>query len=305
MKLIVAEHAGMCFGVRDAIDLAKEVSEKQAVTILGDLAHNPDVMESMKARGIESTRDLEQVRTQTVMITAHGASRNRIEEVRQKGHQVIEATCPLVRVAHDAAQRLEREGYFPVVIGKADHVEVQGLTGDLKEFEVILTEADARALKPRKKLGVVAQTTQPLSWTLHLVDVIRNAFPESEVRHIDTVCRPTKQRQKAAIELAEKCDVVVVIGGRHSNNTGKLAETCGQLGAEVHRIERPDEIRKEWFCQGQVVGLTGGTSTPPETLYQAEKKLKAIQAEMNSKPEAIIKKRLPSLRKLTPILESA
>lgn len=302
---MVAEHAGMCFGVRDAIDLANEVSDKQAVTILGDLAHNPDVMESMKARGIESTRDLEKVRTQTVMITAHGASRKRIEEVRQRGHQVIEATCPLVRVAHDAAQRLERDGYFPVVIGKADHVEVQGLTGDLKEYEVILTEVDARSLAPRKKFGIVAQTTQPLSWTLHLVEVIRSAFPESEVRHIDTVCRPTKQRQKAAIELAEKCDVVVVIGGKHSNNTGKLAETCGQFGAVVHRIERPEEIRSEWFHQGQLVGLTGGTSTPPETLFQAEQRLKSIQAELNSQPVAIIKSKLPSLRKLSPVMGSA
>jgi 4-hydroxy-3-methylbut-2-enyl diphosphate reductase len=301
MKLIIAEHAGMCFGVRDAIQLASEVAKNRPVTILGDLAHNADVVRSLSEQGIASTRDLDQAKTKTVMITAHGASNRRIQEVRDRGHEVVEATCPLVKVAHEALHRLVLEGYHPVIIGRADHVEVLGMTGDLEEYDLVLTVEDVNGLNPRSRFGVVSQTTQPVAWTKFLVETLKARFPESEVRHVDTVCRPTKQRQIAAEALADDCDVVVVVGGVNSNNTSKLAETCGKKGAKVYKIQSPEEIQLNWFSAGDVVGLTGGTSTPPEVLKRCERVLSQIQKELLAKPKLILNNSsISPVRRLAP-----
>ena len=151
--------------------------------------------------------------------------------VRERGLNVMEATCPLVRLAHRAVAKLARDGYHPVIVGKRDHVEVRGLTEDLEDFDVVLSEADVFELRERARFGVAAQTTQPIEKVRALVELIRRRFPHSEVRFVDTVCRPTKQRQNAAIELAQQADVVVVIGGAHSNNTQELVTTCGRYCA--------------------------------------------------------------------------
>src|SRR5207244_12581715 len=141
---------------------------------------------------------------------------------RERGLKVIEATCPLVHLAHRTVANMVTRGYYPISIGKRDHVEVRGLTEDLAEFDVVLSDEDIMALQERPKFGVAAQTTQPIEKVRRLVAMIRNRFPKSEVLFTDTVCQPTKQRQIAAVELARQSNVVVVIGGAHSNNTSEL-----------------------------------------------------------------------------------
>ena len=153
----------------------------------------------------------------------------------------MEATCPLVHVAHRAVAKLVREGYHPVIVGKREHVEVRGLTEDLGDFDVVLSEADVFELRERARFGVAAQTTQPIEKVRGLVGLIRRRFPAAEVRFVDTVCQPTKQRQNSAIELAQQAEVVVVIGGAHSNNTQELVRTVQPLlraGASCARGER-------------------------------------------------------------------
>ncbi len=243
MKIIRAEHLGMCFGVKDAIALALETAKREPLTILGDLVHNETVLAELRAQGIRIEQQPADVGTRTVMVTAHGASERAINETRGRGLNVIEATCPLVHAAHRSLARLVREGFHPVIIGKRDHVEVRGLTGDLDEFDVVLDEEDVAKLCERPRFGVVAQTTQPIDKVRHLVQLIRERFPQSEVRFIDTVCQPTKQRQNAAIELAQKCDVVIVIGGAHSNNTQELVKTCLRFCARVHHVQTADDLR--------------------------------------------------------------
>ena len=130
------------------------------------------------------------------MVTAHGASDRLLARTRAAGLEVVEATCPLVHVAHRAVKALLRDGYHPVIIGQRDHVEVRGLTGDLDRFDVVLDEADVERSQAHPRIGVAAQTTQPIDKVRHLVDVIRRRFPQSDVRFIDTVCKPTKQRQR-------------------------------------------------------------------------------------------------------------
>src|SRR5438093_6176749 len=156
MKIIRAEHLGMCFGVRDAIALALQQAETQPLTILGDLVHNEAVLAALQARGIRIEHDPATVTTPTVLITAHGASERMMNRVRERGLNVTEATCPLVHFAHRAVSKLVGEGYYPVIVGKRDHVEVRGLTEDLREFEVVLSEADVDALEERPRFGVAA-----------------------------------------------------------------------------------------------------------------------------------------------------
>jgi len=192
--------------------------------------------------------------------------------------KVLEATCPLVHFAHKAVADLTEGGFHPVIIGKRDHVEVRGLTGDLEAFDVVLTEADVMQLAERPRFGVAAQTTQPMDKVEWLVELIRKRFPRSEVRFIDTVCRPTKQRQAAAVELARQCDVVVVIGGAHSNNTHELVKTCGRHCARVHHVQDAAGLRAEWFAGAETTGITAGTSTPDHLVDDVERAIREISA---------------------------
>jgi len=185
----------------------------------------------------------------------------------------LEATCPLVRVAHQALTKLVRDGFYPVIIGKPGHVEVRGLTEDLSGHSVVGDEADVTRLPRWPRYGIISQTTQPIDKVRHLVQLIRDRFPSAEVRFIDTVCQPTKQRQVAALELAQKCSVVIVIGGAHSNNTRELVQTCSRSCSRVHHVQDTEGLRPEWFHDGDVVGITAGTSTPDDVIDAVERRL--------------------------------
>jgi 4-hydroxy-3-methylbut-2-en-1-yl diphosphate reductase len=253
---------GMCFGVRDAIALAQQSALAEPVTILGELVHNTDVLAMLREQGIQSQVELGKVGSGTVMTTAHGVSQKALRRIRETGLKVLEGTCPLVHRAHEALSDLVRAGYHPVVIGLKSHVEVQGMTEDLEEFDVVLCEEDVGSLRERPRIGVVAQTTQPIRRVRHLVQLIRDRFPRSELWFRDTICQPTKQRQTAAAELARKSDVVLVIGGKHSNNTRELVATCQLSCSRVFHVEDAAQLRPEWFADAETVGITAGTSTP-------------------------------------------
>lgn len=264
----------MCFGVRDAIALA--LGQSQPLTILGDLVHNPFVLQQLRSQGVQTVHQVADVATPTVIITAHGTSRKTVEALRGRGLDVMEATCPLVHVAHRAVAALVAEGFHPVIIGQRQHVEVRGLTGDLAEFDVVLTAEEVWRLAPRARFGVASQTTQPIERVRGLVALLRERFPESEVRFVDTVCQPTKQRQAAAVALARQADVVIVVGGAQSNNTRELAATCARYCARVHPVQGPEDLREEWLENAEVVGLTAGTSTPDAVIDAVEVRLRAL-----------------------------
>ena len=270
MKILRAEHLGMCFGVRDAIALAMQESATQPLTVLGDLVHNETVLARLQAQGVQFRNEAAAVSTPQVMITAHGASERKLAETRARGLRVLEATCPLVHAAHRAVARLVKEGFHPVIIGQRNHVEVRGITEDLAEFDVVFSAEDVAQLRERPRYGIAAQTTQPIERVRELVQRVRERFPQSEVRFVDTVCQPTKQRQHAAVELAKRSDVVVVIGGAHSNNTRELVQTCGQFCPRVHHVQSAEDLRAEWFNESDTVGITAGTSTPDSVIAELE-----------------------------------
>lgn len=266
----------MCFGVRDAIALAEERAALGPVTILGELVHNEAVLADLRDRGVLIRHDPGDVPTAEVMITAHGASERRMADLRNLGLTVTQATCPLVHRAHHALSRLVAAGFHPLVIGQAGHVEVRGLTEDHPGCEVVLSEADIDRLVGHPRIGVVAQTTQPIARVRQLVEHLRNRFPSSEVRFTDTVCQPTKDRQSAAEDLARASDVVLVIGGANSNNTRRLADTCRALGARVHQVTDASDLDPAWFNGAETIGITAGTSTPDRVIDAVEARVRDL-----------------------------
>jgi 4-hydroxy-3-methylbut-2-enyl diphosphate reductase len=272
----------MCFGVRDAIALAHAHADAGPLTVLGDLVHNPTVLSALESKGVAVAHDVAQVRTPIVMVTAHGTSERTLARTRTLGLTVVEATCPLVRVAHRAVAALARDGYHVVIVGQRDHVEVRGLTGDLDRFDVVLEDDDVLALEPHARIGVAAQTTQTLGKVRRIVDLIRRRFPRSDVRFLDTICKPTKDRQSAAVEMARQADVVIVVGGRSSNNTRELVKTCGRHCARVHHVETETDLRPEWIEGAAIVGVTAGTSTPDAVIARVEARIRDLEAQTTS-----------------------
>ncbi len=276
MQVRLAEHLGMCFGVRDAIDLALDLTSQGPLTILGDLVHNPDVVAQIDAAGAVRVQRPEDIGTPSVLLTAHGVADRVRLELRQRGLAVHDATCPLVIRAHRALARLAAEGRHVVVIGQPKHVEVRGLVGDFDEYTIVQNEADLDHLaerierQPDLRLGVVAQTTQPLERVQELIEAMRRRLPNTDIRFIDTVCQPTKDRQQALRDLAAETDVVIVVGGPESNNSRKLVELARSLGRPAYLVTSAEELRPEWFINCSLVGLTAGTSTPDAIIGEVQ-----------------------------------
>ena len=278
MKIVVAEHFGMCFGVRDAIAQAESLAAAGPLTILGELVHNPLVRERLRAQGVhESSLDgITAAASPDVMITAHGASDVRRKQWRAAGYKVADGTCPLVRHAHAQLRNLVVAGYFPVVIGQAGHVEVRGLTEDFPGAVVIGDASEIAKLPRVLRYGVISQTTQPIDRVRDLVAEIRRTHPGAEVRFADTVCKPTKDRQRALQRLIAQAEVIVVVGGHASNNTRQLVETCRAAGRCTLHIERAADLKAGDFVGTTTVGLTAGTSTLRETVDSVIERLRVI-----------------------------
>ena len=284
MTIQLAQHHGMCFGVRDALRATHDAAKAAPVTILGQLVHNPVVEAHLRTLGVQrgELTDQPQASTRDVIITAHGAADRQREALREAGHQITDTTCPLVKKAHEALRVLVSSGYFPIVIGQATHVEVRGLTGDFPEAIVILHEEDIERIPPHQRFGIISQTTQPVTRALNLVDAVKRRHPLAEVRFVDTVCHPTKQRQTALEQLCTTCDTIVVIGGRNSNNTRQLVETATRLGCDAHQVEHAGDLDPRCFRNAQHVGVTAGTSTLDETVQAVMDRLQVIADEWRS-----------------------
>ena len=296
MRIQLAKHYGMCFGVRDALRATHKASAEAPVTVLGQLVHNPVVSDHLKTLGVRdgSLEDISSSETRHVVITAHGAADRHRAAWTDAGFRVTDTTCPLVHKAHKALARLVQEGYFPVVIGKPGHVEVRGLTGDFPDA-VVIENADSICQLPfQEKFGIVSQTTQQIDRVRVLVRAIETYHPEAEVRFVDTVCQPTKDRQAALEELCRDNEVVVVVGGMNSNNTHQLVTKACQLGAIGYHVEHPEDLRSEWFEGVEKVGVTAGTSTLDESVRAVLDRLQQIAAE--AKTSGILNRLSAALR---------
>ena len=285
MKLTLASAMGTCFGVQDAIDMALGPEFKDSLTVVGQLVHNPQTVERLRANGvlIVERDQIDQITTQSVMITAHGASDGTRNDLRAKGFTVYDATCPLVMRLHKLARFLERKGYFPVVVGQRDHVEVKGVLGNLEHSAVIAGPEDFGPLEGEKRIGIVSQTTNCLSKVESIVAQVQALPWVEEVRFVDTICQPVKDRQQAIRELLSVgIDLGIVIGGKNSANTRKLCELMRDDGVEAYHIEAAAEVDPTWFDNKQHVGITAGTSTPQDVIESVSDHVRAIIAELES-----------------------
>jgi 4-hydroxy-3-methylbut-2-enyl diphosphate reductase len=267
MEIVLAQAMGWCFGVRDAVALALAHPHRDDLTVVGDLVHDETVLATLRAAGLRFVKGPDDaIVTRHALITAHGASHATIAALSARGLVVHEATCPLVRRAHDRLARLVAEGRHPVVVGTPGHVEVRGLTGDHPGASVVAGPDDVPSLPDHAAYGVVSQTTQPVELALSVVAALRTARPRADVRFSDTICHPTKERQAAVRRLAAQVDRVVVVGGPRSHNTRRLAEACLAMGTPVDRVQRPDELDARTYLGLRRVGVTAGTSAPDEAI---------------------------------------
>lgn len=261
-EIRIAEEAGACYGVRRALDMvlsAAETAEGEVHT-LGPLIHNPQVVDELAARGVTVVEDPRQSPGSTLLMRTHGVTPEVEAAARESGVTVLDATCPYVKKAHVAAERLEREGYQVIIVGEEGHPEVEGTHGHAPSATVVGSAEELAGMDVARRVGVVVQTTQTRACLTSIVDAL--LARAEEVRVINTICEATTVRQRAAAELASEADVMVVIGGRNSANTTHLAEICAAHCPRTHHIETADELDPSWFAGASLIGITAGASTP-------------------------------------------
>ncbi len=287
MLIIRAEEMGLCFGVRDALRATDAVRDPALVTIHGELVHNPRVARQLGEAGFRQSPEDSRGSAPTtplVLITAHGVSDAERQRLAVANKELIDTTCPLVRRVHDAAQELQAEGRHVLLIGKAGHVEVRGIVDDLDNYDVIGEAGDVTCYESRR-LGVVCQTTMPPDVVTDLCSCIRRRNPLADIRVIDTVCQPTKLRQRALLDLMRRVNAVVVVGGRNSNNTRRLVRLCHEHRTSVLHVESADDLELPWFEHVRAVGLTAGTSTLDETIDEVHRALERIDSSRQTERE--------------------
>lgn len=262
MKISLAKRAGFCFGVKRATQMAFEAADKKEKTYtLGPIIHSPQVVQRLEDMGVKVVKSLSEQDSGTVIIRSHGVTAAELEEAVRKQLDVVDATCPFVKKAQEHVKSLSQSGYDVVVVGDADHPEVQGIVSYASgKVYIVESEDQVKNLPKMRKIGIVAQTTQSLENLKHVV--LECLMKGVEIRVFNTICDATAIRQEEAKELARQVDCMVVIGGYNSANTKRLAEVCTELQPKTHQIETAQEIDPQWFENVEAVGVTAGASTP-------------------------------------------
>ncbi|TET57933.1 MAG: 4-hydroxy-3-methylbut-2-enyl diphosphate reductase [Dehalococcoidia bacterium] len=280
MKIEKAEKLGLCFGVRRTIKLLKEAVDKYGeIETLGPLAHNRLLVEALAELGVKPIKHLDGVQGRFLAITTHGVSPLVLSEIMARQIHIIDTTCPIVRKAQDTAKELAEAGFEVVIFGEAQHSEVKGLLGCTGEKGIAalnMKQIDSWGKSP-SRLGIISQTTQTRSAFIEFVgQLVGTVGPEiKEMRLINTLCQVTQAQQEAAMRLARRSQLMVVIGGSNSANTRHLVETCSSL-VETHLVERADEVDESWFAGKHHVGITAGASTPDEAVEELIAKLRSL-----------------------------
>jgi 4-hydroxy-3-methylbut-2-enyl diphosphate reductase len=276
MEIITAKTAGFCFGVKRAIDIAFQIARerRKGIYTLGPIIHNPQVVDKLKEKGIipiENIKAKKDIRA--LIIRTHGIPLKLSKEISSKGYEIIDATCPFVKKAQYYAKLLSEEGYQVIILGEKNHPEVKSLMSYVIDNAIVI---DGKTLLPklRSRVGIVVQTTQPL-------DVLKKVLSEAivhakEIKVYNTICNSTALRLKETENMANKVDVMFVVGGKNSANTTQLTKLCKSLSVPTHHIETSSEIRNEWIEKAKKIGITAGASTPKWIIKEVEKRIRHI-----------------------------
>ncbi len=279
MKVVVSQNCGFCHGVRNAINMAeKTLSEHKNVYSLGPIIHNKDEVERLAKDGLKTVDTIEHIPSGTVIIRSHGAAPEQLEKLREKGLNIVDATCVLVKKVQQIAKELEGDGYKVVVIGDANHPEVRAVVGCAAEVIVVADKSDLCKLRGRMKLGIVCQTTQsPERFREMLFAIAEGGFDELKV--INTLCREAIKRQDSAVELCGKVDIMFVLGGLHSANTRRLAELCKNVNKQTFHLQNWEEFDKSVLSAKSVAGVTAGASTPDWIILEFVENLRSFDSK--------------------------
>ncbi len=270
-EIQIANAAGFCFGVKKAIQKAETMDR---AFIFGSLIHNPQEVARLASLNKKIVHSLEEVEDNRVVITAHGLDIKVLDQMKDKGLEIIDTTCPLVTKIYNEGKKLESQGLQIVIVGDPKHVEVKGIASRMKNPIIIYHEEDIVNVPEGSKIGVVCQSTLLMEKFDKFVALLKARC--SEVIPVNTICKPTKDRQSAAAALSKQVDIMIVIGGRNSSNTHKLAETCEvNLPNATYHVETAQELDSKWFEGKNKVGITAGASTPD---YLIEECISAIRS---------------------------
>lgn len=276
MKILISKRGGYCYGVQRALKLAHGAAETSPgpVHTLGPIIHNPGVVSELAKAGVSSVEALEDVDSGTIILRTHGVTPQVAEEAQARGLKIVDATCPYVKIAQEKASSLREQGFLPIILGEHEHPEVVALIANAGDDTVVVEKAEELDLEQArgKKVGVVVQTTQA---SANLSALVSRLSPVSrELLIYNTMCNATQKCQEEALGLARQADAVVVIGGRNSANTTRLAKLCREVQPRTYHIEDVGELKSEWFSDAATVAITAGASTPPEQMEAAARWIK-------------------------------
>ncbi|MBW8039034.1 MAG: 4-hydroxy-3-methylbut-2-enyl diphosphate reductase [Planctomycetes bacterium] len=276
MKVIVAEKCGFCHGVRNAISIAEKIlAQEDEVYSLGPIIHNKDAVERLSRAGLKTVNKVDEIQSGTVLIRSHGAAPEQIARLKEKGVNIVDATCILVKRVQHIAEEFEKDGYKVVIIGDENHPEVQAVVGCVKDAVVIADESDLHKLPEKARLGIVCQTTQsPDHFGRMLGAVGRGSFRELKV--INTLCEEAIKRQQSAVQLCKEVDIMFVLGGLESANTRRLADLCKKENSETFHLQNWDGLDKEILFGKNIAGVTAGASTPEWIIAEFVENLEAF-----------------------------
>ena len=270
MNIQIADNAGYCFGVKRAMKIIEDIDQEN-VFVLGKLIHNPQVIGSLEKKGIKSIENIENLpEDSTIIISAHGVDDKTKKELKEGNFRIIDSTCPLVENVHKITKEAEKEGCKIIIFGDKNHTEVKGIAGNLKEPIIISHIDEIKNIDNNKKFCLVSQTTQNTDKFNRVAKGLKSGL---NLKVVDTICMPTKQRQSSSTELAKKSDLMIVIGGKISANTKRLAQRCEEF-TETYHIETEEELKKEWFKGKENIGVTAGASTPDYLIKKVYGKIK-------------------------------
>ena len=289
IEVRTASALGFCFGVRRAIDMVEDAAaERGTIDSLGSIVHNPVVAERLRSRGVGIVGGFDNVSSPSVAITAHGAGPEVYQRVEAERLDLVDTTCPIVARAQRAARRLVDGGFKVIIFGDENHPEVRGVLAWTRGRGIVLASADDPVDIPRRKVALLSQTTKSEHAFTDFVSRFLALHIDriNEVRIINTTCPETEDRYEAAQRLAEEVDLMIVIGGKNSANTGKLTATCRNAGVETYQIEREDEIEQAWLRGRRVVGVTAGASTPDESVVAAVRRIQQLDPTARRKEDA-------------------
>ena len=273
MEVILAEHLGFCYGVKRAIEIARQnASTDGTSSTLGPIIHNPQMVERLKNEGVGTVSSLDEMEDGLVIIRSHGVGPKVYEKAESRGLELVDATCPHVKKAQLSAKLLSEEGYTVVIVGEKNHPEVKSIFEWTEQNAYIIeTEAEVDALPSIGKLGIVSQTTFSGEKFRSIVSCLLEK--SREIKILRTICTATDLRQASALELAKKVDVMIVVGGKNSANTTRLAQLCAKE-CQTYHIETAAELQDEWFDKIKKIGITAGASTPDWIIKEVYQKCK-------------------------------